>query len=632
MIDLIMQCTQCELAYTGEQKRIVAGCRDYVRVVFQLCPDWLALDTITATFRAGEADPVGVPVVDGVCEVPAGVIAPPSFTIGLTGVDADGTVIVSTVVAFSVTAGEAEPGAAEGEDTASIYTLTLQEASRAADAAEAAQAAAEAAKVAAEAAQAAAESGTGGGGAVEAVLYIEQTLTNEQQERARANIGAASLEEILGEIEGELVTDILHDKTWRVGYYNSSGEFVQNLMAEHGTGSTVELIKVTPGKLYNLTYTVPANKASLMWRAIAEYSADGSFLQRSGGGVTGTVDGDTAVSVWNYTVPDNVEYIRVSGRSFYWDGYYDSTIHTLGDMSLIFKMEAADGSGTQSGGRLLPVPTSEKDGQTLVTSGGEWTLVEKQQEAYANPHVRAVNHRGYSGEAPENTLSAYRLSRKMGFDCVECDVSFTSDGVAVLLHDSTVDRTSDGTGDIASLTLEDVRALDFGGWFSDEYAGEQIPTFEEFIILCKRLGLHPYVEIKNTAMSTSQVAQLVETVKRYGMLRNSTWISVSTTALGYVLDNDPCARVGYVTSDTTDATVTWATGTKTDSNEVFIDLFQYVVTSDFVEACAAASVPLEVWTVNSEAELAALDPYVSGYTSDSLRANAVLYDAGMAAS
>lgn len=463
-----------------------------------------------------------------------------------------------------------------------------------------------------------------------AVHFTEQALTDEQQEQARSNIGAASLEEILGEIEGELVTDILHGLVWQVGYYNTVGALVQNEMAEHGTGATVNLVKVTPGKLYMLTYTVPAAKASTMWRAIAEYSADGTFLQRVGGAVTGTVTEDSAVSVWNYTVPDNVEYIRVMGRSMYWDGYYDSSTCVLGDMSVIFQMEAADGSGTQSGGRLLPVVAGEADGKMLVTSGGVWEMVDKQPDAYLNPHLRAVNHRGYSASAPENTLAAYRLSRKMGFEYAECDVSFTSDGVAVLLHDSTIDRTSNGTGDISSMTLEEVKALDFGSWFSDEYAGEQIPTFEEFIILCKRLGLHPYVEIKTTAMSTSQVAAMVATVRRYGMLRNTTWISYSTTALGYVLDNDPSARVGYVTSDVTDATVTWATSTKTDSNEVFVDLYLYVLTEAFVEACAAASVPIEVWTVNSESELVALDPYVSGYTSDSLRANVVLHDAAMA--
>ena len=90
--------------------------------------------------------------------------------------------------------------------------------------------------------------------------------------------------------------------------------------------------------------------------------------------------------------------------------------------------------------------------------------------------VKGVNHRGYSTVAPENTLPAYVLSRKMGFQYAECDVSFTSDGVPVLLHDSTIDRTSDGSGSIGSLTLEEVRQYDFGSWKGEQYAGTKIPT------------------------------------------------------------------------------------------------------------------------------------------------------------
>lgn len=69
-------------------------------------------------------------------------------------------------------------------------------------------------------------------------------------------------------------------------------------------------------------------------------------------------------------------------------------------------------------------------------------------------NVLAVNHRGYSKDAPENTIPAYIMSKQKGFNYVECDVAFTKDGVAVLLHDSTIDRTSNGSGSISSMTYE----------------------------------------------------------------------------------------------------------------------------------------------------------------------------------
>ena len=81
-----------------------------------------------------------------------------------------------------------------------------------------------------------------------------------------------------------------------------------------------------------------------------------------------------------------------------------------------------------------------------------------------NHPVRAVNHRGFNKVAPENTISAYRLSKENGFLFVECDVSFTSDNVPVLLHDDTINRTSNGKGKVSNWTFEALRQLDFGSW------------------------------------------------------------------------------------------------------------------------------------------------------------------------
>lgn len=242
-------------------------------------------------------------------------------------------------------------------------------------------------------------------------------------------------------------------------------------------------------------------------------------------------------------------------------------------------------------------------------------------------NVKSINHRGYNTEAPENTLSAFKLSKEKGFKYVECDVAFTSDNVGVVLHDTTVDRTSEGTGPINGMTLEEVKALDFGSWFSFDYVGETIPTFEEFILLCRNIGLHPYIELK--AGSEAEIKSLVDTVKRYGMARNVTWISFYSTVLGYINKYDSKARIGFVCDSLSENSIETAVSLRTDTNEVFIDAGSGSVTPEMVEICVANDLPLEVWTVNTESALIALDPYVSGVTSDSLNAGRVLHNANM---
>ena len=94
-----------------------------------------------------------------------------------------------------------------------------------------------------------------------------------------------------------------------------------------------------------------------------------------------------------------------------------------------------------------------------------------------------AGHRGDRADAPENTLPAFEAAFASGLDVVETDVQLTSDGYPVLLHDPTVDRTTNGSGEVADLTLEQVEALDAGSWFDKSFAGTRIPQLGEFLDL-----------------------------------------------------------------------------------------------------------------------------------------------------
>lgn len=92
-----------------------------------------------------------------------------------------------------------------------------------------------------------------------------------------------------------------------------------------------------------------------------------------------------------------------------------------------------------------------------------------------------IAHRGASGHAPENTMAAFQKGFQMKADYIEIDVQVTKDGELVVIHDTTVDRTTNGTGKVADLTLAEMRQLDAGSWYGEAYAGEKVPTFEEVL-------------------------------------------------------------------------------------------------------------------------------------------------------
>lgn len=90
-----------------------------------------------------------------------------------------------------------------------------------------------------------------------------------------------------------------------------------------------------------------------------------------------------------------------------------------------------------------------------------------------------IAHRGAGFLAPENTLAAIRTALTLGVDGLECDIQCTADGEPILLHDTTLDRTTDGTGPVAAYSLDNLHKLDAGRWFDVSFTGERIPTLHE---------------------------------------------------------------------------------------------------------------------------------------------------------
>ncbi|MEM5315849.1 glycerophosphodiester phosphodiesterase [Paraburkholderia sp. JHI869] len=112
------------------------------------------------------------------------------------------------------------------------------------------------------------------------------------------------------------------------------------------------------------------------------------------------------------------------------------------------------------------------------------------------PYPRVAAHRGGGTLAPENTLAGLRTGASLGHTMVEFDAKLSADNVAFLLHDDTVDRTSNGHGAAASMRYAELAALDAGSWRDVRFAGEPMPTLAQVAACCRELGLAANVEIK----------------------------------------------------------------------------------------------------------------------------------------
>ncbi|MDE6273604.1 MAG: hypothetical protein K2L87_00965, partial [Clostridiales bacterium] len=149
-------------------------------------------------------------------------------------------------------------------------------------------------------------------------------------------------------------------------------------------------------------------------------------------------------------------------------------------------------------------------------------------------------HRGNSKYFPENTLSSFKSALTLDVDMVETDIHMTKDGELVLMHDHTVDRTTDGTGEVRSLTLAEIKKLDAGSWKGEQFRGERVPTFEEFLELFKtKKEMLFNIELKDYPMEYGEFAfrscdKIIAMIEKYGIGERCVLNSFSGELLEYI--------------------------------------------------------------------------------------------------
>ena len=157
-----------------------------------------------------------------------------------------------------------------------------------------------------------------------------------------------------------------------------------------------------------------------------------------------------------------------------------------------------------------------------------------------------IAHRGSSAHAPENTLAAFQLAAEQGADAIELDVDLTRDGQAIIMHDATIDRTTDGSGAVNALTLEEIRRVDAGAWKDAAFKGERVPLLDEvFAMVGQRVLIN--VEVKSTSLRSNGVeASVAALVQQHNLFERVIVSSFNPFALRRIKQIEPRLACGLL--------------------------------------------------------------------------------------
>ena len=228
-------------------------------------------------------------------------------------------------------------------------------------------------------------------------------------------------------------------------------------------------------------------------------------------------------------------------------------------------------------------------------------------------------HRGVSGEAPENTIPALEKAIEYMADYAEIDVQLTADGAVILMHDSSLRRTTGYKKDVKNTTLAEIQSLDAGSWFSEAYKGTKVPLLSEALELCKgEINLN--IEIKTGKNDNGLTQKVLDLIEEFEFANQCIISSTDYEALKQVKERYPEIKTGYIMG--------LAYGDFFDREYAdFFSIKSSFITEPLVKRAHSFGKEIHAWTVNSEGELERMKQLeVDNIITDQpVRAREVLY-------
>jgi glycerophosphoryl diester phosphodiesterase len=212
-----------------------------------------------------------------------------------------------------------------------------------------------------------------------------------------------------------------------------------------------------------------------------------------------------------------------------------------------------------------------------------------------------IAHRGFSGEFPENTMRAFKEAVEVGCDGIETDLHMTKDGVIVLCHDESLDRTTDGTGYIVDYTYSELCKFDAGIKYSPDYKNERIPNIDEFLQYVKDKSLHINLELKNNIIEYDKLEEkVVEKIYEYKLEKNVILSSFNHYSMVKVKEIDDKIPTGLLYFSKLYKVQDYAFNLKADAVHPF---YLSVMDEKIIKEIKEKKIKINTYTVNEEAHM-----------------------------
>ena len=214
--------------------------------------------------------------------------------------------------------------------------------------------------------------------------------------------------------------------------------------------------------------------------------------------------------------------------------------------------------------------------------------------------MRVFAHRGFSGKYPENTMLAFQKAYEVGCDGIELDVQFSRDGEVMILHDETLDRTTNGHGDLRAYTCKELRSLDASGKFPGVYGVCRIPTLTEYLEWVRDTDLLTNIELKNSVYAYPGLEEKVlELIDRYDLEDRILFSSFSPESVLRCKELVPHIPAGFLTEEPMPQIGAYAASHGVE----YYHPGKEILTEKEVQACHAHGVGVNVWTVNRSSDM-----------------------------